>query len=108
MEAGHFEDAIPGLRAAIERLPADGYAPLWLYVARLRTGQGELARSELEASLKNQKDDAWPAPVARFYLGQEDAARLLADAGPDPARRAEAERLMADLHQAPQAPARAP
>ena len=58
--------------------------------------------------MKNQKDDAWPAPVARFYLGQEDAGRLLADAGPDPARRAEAERLMADWREAQQAPAKAP
>jgi hypothetical protein len=66
----------------------------------VRTGQGELARSELEASLNKRKDDAWPAPVARFYLGREDAAQLLADAGQDSHRRCDAATLMADWHEA--------
>jgi len=98
--AGQYGQAIARLRAGIAQLPTDGYGPLWLYDARVRSSQPDLARSELEASLKKQKDDAWPIPVARFYLGQEDAAQLLADAGPDDARRCEAGRLMADWHAA--------
>jgi predicted aspartyl protease len=82
-------------------LPADRVAPLWLYVARVRNGEAELARSELEASLKKQKDDNWPQPLADFYLGKLDAAHLLEAAGKSKdAKVAHARTCMADSYMA--------
>ena len=83
MLAGQLAEAIPKLRLALDKLPADRLAPLWLYVARVRNGEAELARTELQASLKKQKEDDWPKPIAEFYLGELDAAHLLAEAADD-------------------------
>jgi predicted aspartyl protease len=101
MLAGHVADAIPKLRAGLDQLPADRLAPLWLYLARVRNGEAELARTELEASLKKQKDDDWPQPVAGFYLGKLEAAHLLdaAAKGKD-AELAHARTCMADAYMA--------
>ena len=79
--AGHPLEAIPKLRAGLDQLPADRYGPLWLYTARVRNGEADLAKSELQASVKKQQDDDWPAPIAAFYLGKLDAAGLLDAAG---------------------------
>lgn len=84
LQAGHALDAIPKLQAGIDKLPAERYAPLWLYNARVRNGEPDLAKSELQASLKKQQDDDWPRPIAEFYLGKLDAAGLLDQAGKDP------------------------
>ena len=92
MRAGRYAEAVARLRAALDQLPADRYGALWLYLARLRTGEAELARGELEASLKRVDNDAWPYPIAQFYLGKWDAARLFAEAGKDQDK-AEAQRL---------------
>jgi hypothetical protein len=48
-------------------------APLWLYNARVRKGEAALAKTELAASLKKQRNDDWPEPIAEFYLGKLDA-----------------------------------
>jgi predicted aspartyl protease len=104
---GRVEQAVQELRTAVAQLPTEGYAPLLLYDARVRAGQGELARSELEASVDKRKDDAWPTPIARFYLGRENADQLLADAGQDAHRRCDAATLMADWHAAHGAQAKA-
>lgn len=80
---GHLDKAIPQLRRALDQLPAHRYGPLWLYVARVRNGESALAQTELVAALKRQKEDDWPRPIADFYLGRIDAARLLKDAGKD-------------------------
>jgi predicted aspartyl protease len=79
-------EAIPVLRAALDGLPADRYGALWLYQARLRTGDAALAKSELEASEKAHHDQQWPYPVTQFYLGRWDEARVLKAAGDDRAR----------------------
>jgi len=81
LQTGHALDAIPKLQAGLDKLPAERYAPLWLYNARVRNGEADLAKSELQASLKKQKDDDWPLPIAEFYLGKLDAAGLLDQAG---------------------------
>ncbi|WP_296944149.1 retroviral-like aspartic protease family protein [uncultured Massilia sp.] len=81
--AGHPADAIPLLRKALDQLPAEGFGPLWLYNARVRNGEPELARKELATALDKQHQDDWPQPLARFYLGKIDAARLLDEAGRD-------------------------
>jgi predicted aspartyl protease len=101
---GHVDEAIPQLRHALDQLPADRLGPLWLYIARVRHGEAELAKTELEAAVKRQKEDDWPAPIADFYLGKTSAARLLEEAGKDRklahARTCMATSYMAEWHDA--------
>jgi lipoprotein NlpI len=85
--------AVPKLRAALDLLPSDKYLPLWLYLARVRNGEAELARQELASSYMASKEDKWPEPIARFYLGKLDGDGLLANAAradDEPQRRARA------------------
>jgi predicted aspartyl protease len=104
MLAGHLDTAIPQLRSALDQLPADRFGPLWLYVARVRNGEAALAKTELEAALKRQKEDDWPVPIAEFYLGRTNTAQLLDEAGKDAklahVRTCMAEAYMAELHDA--------
>jgi predicted aspartyl protease len=83
LTTGHADEAIPKLRAALDKLPSERLGALWLYNARMHNGEAALARSELEAQVKKQKDENWPAPIADFYLGKLDAAGLLDTAGKD-------------------------
>jgi len=96
---GQLDTAIPQLRRALDQLPADRLGPLWLYIARVRHGEADLARTELEAAVKRQKENDWPAPIAGFYLGKTNAARLLEDAGKD-AKLAHARTCMAQAYMA--------
>ena len=104
MLAGQVDTAIPQLRRALDQLPADRLGPLWLYVARVRHGEADLAKTELQAALKQQKEDDWPAPIADFYLGKINAARLLEEAGKDArlarSRTCIAQSYMAEWHEA--------
>jgi predicted aspartyl protease len=85
-------------------LAADRIGPLWLYLARVRNGEAALAKTELQASLKKQKQDDWPEPIAEFYLGELDATHLLDRAGKDKqfahARTCMADSYMAEWHAA--------
>jgi clan AA aspartic protease (TIGR02281 family) len=99
LRAGQAADAIPLLRAGLEQLPANHVDPLWLYLARVRNGEAGLAQTELRASLDKHRESAWPDPVAEFYLGKLDAARLLDEAGKDKAS-AHARTCMADEYMA--------
>jgi clan AA aspartic protease (TIGR02281 family) len=100
---GHPAEAIPKLRGALDKLPAERFGPLWLYLARMRTGDAELAKTELEAILKKQDNDEWPEPIARFYLGKLNAAGLLERAGKEPkfarGRTCDANAYMARWHE---------
>jgi len=104
MLAGQVDTAIPQLRRALDQLPADRLGPLWLYAARVRHGEADLAKTELQAARKQQKEDDWPAPIADFYLGKTDAARLLEEAGKDAKfarnRTCMAQSYMAEWHEA--------
>ncbi len=101
---GQLDTAIPQLRRALDKLPADRLGSLWLYIARVRHGEADLARTELEAAMKRQKENDWPAPIADFYLGKTDAKRLLEQAGKDaklaPARTCMARAYMAEWYDA--------
>jgi predicted aspartyl protease len=104
MLAGRYSDAIPALRAALDKLPADRFGPLWLYNARVRQGQAGFAAIELEASVQRQHNDDWPQPIAQFYLGRLDAMGLLDNAARDKdsahARTCAANTYMAEWHAA--------
>jgi predicted aspartyl protease len=83
MMAGKIDEAIPKLRAALDQLPAERLGPMWLYNARVRKGEAALANTELAASLKKQRNDDWPEPIAEFYVGKLDAKGLLESAAKD-------------------------
>jgi clan AA aspartic protease (TIGR02281 family) len=99
LQAGQAAAAIPLLRAGLDQLPAERVGPLWLWLARVRNGEAALAQTELRANLDKRHESAWPDPVAEFYLGKLDAARLLAEAGKDTAS-AHARTCMADEYMA--------
>jgi lipoprotein NlpI len=69
-----------------------------------RNGEAALAKTELQASLKKQKQDDWPEPIAEFYLDELDATHLLDRAGKDKqfahARTCMADSYMAEWHAA--------
>ncbi len=101
---GRALDAEPRLRLALDKLPSSRDAALWLYLARLRTGQAELGRTELAAAFARSEDGEWPAPVAAFYLGKSSAQQLLKQAMQDRAlgrkRRCSAIAAMKELYEA--------
>ena len=102
--SGKAAEAIPKLRGALDRLPAERFGPLWLYLARVRNGEADLAKTELQAILDKQDNDDWPEPIARFYLGKLDAAGLLERAGKEQklarGRSCDANAYMARWHEA--------
>jgi lipoprotein NlpI len=86
MALHQYADAAGRLRAALDRLPAERFGAFWLYVARLQSGQADVAKPELETTFARGERDEWPAPIADFYLGRIDAAALLDAAGKDKAQ----------------------
>ncbi|MFC4932296.1 aspartyl protease family protein [Massilia sp. GCM10023247] len=78
--AGKPAEAATRLRAGLDKLYGHELGPLWLYIARVRSGQSELAKTELLAARERNREDDWPAPIHDFYLGKLDEAKLLAEA----------------------------
>ena len=85
MRKGFPEDGAARLRSALEKLPSNRLAALWLYQARVRSKQPELAKTELAAHFAGNKDNAWPGPIADFYLGKITEEDLLKQAGAEAA-----------------------
>jgi predicted aspartyl protease len=100
MLAGRFGDAIARIKPALDKLPAERYGALWLYLARLRAGERDTAGPELQATFARSEDNAWPGPIADYYLSRIDAAALLSAAGRNDERAAvqtcQAKRYMAE------------
>ncbi len=99
-----YAAAAARLRTALDKLPAERHGALWLYIARMRSGQAELAKSELDAIFARTQSDEWPKPIGEFYLGRLSAEKLLAEAGDANSegkeRRCEALAAMGDFHRA--------
>jgi TPR repeat protein len=99
-----YAAAASRLRAALDKLPSERDGALWLYIARVRAGQPELAKSELAATFARTERGEWPKPIGEFYLGQLSAAQLLAEASGTGSegkeRRCEALSAMGDWHRA--------
>lgn len=99
-----YAKAVPRLRAALDKLPAERDGALLLYIARVRSGQPELAKSELAATFSRSDRDEWPVPLADFYLGKLSSGDLLAQAADDRSngkrRRCVALSAMGDWHRA--------
>jgi hypothetical protein len=102
VQQGFLEQGVVRLRHAADKLPTNRTAAMWLYLARVRSKQADLARTELLANLARSQDKAWPAPVADFYLGKITADGLLAQAAADGKRAqdntCEALTAMSDWH----------
>jgi TPR repeat protein len=81
MARERWTEAASHFRTVLDKLPSEHGAALWLYLARLHTGEAELGKRELEAAFAQGERDEWPTPIADFYLGQIDAAALLDAAG---------------------------
>ena len=78
-----YGEAATRLRAGLDKLPTHHAAALGLYLARVHSGQAELAKTELAQARLANRENAWPAPVTDFYLGKLSAAQLLAAAASD-------------------------
>ncbi|MGZ5787725.1 MAG: retroviral-like aspartic protease family protein [Ramlibacter sp.] len=83
MMQGHMPEAVERLRAALDQLPAERTGALWLYLARIQTGQPDLGKQELQTAFERGESDDWPNPLAEFSLGHTDEARLLKAAADD-------------------------
>lgn len=86
MQRSDATAAVNRLRAALDKLPAERQGALWLYLARVRAGQPELAAQELAATFARGESDEWPKPIADFYLGKLTLDKLLAQAPDDGAK----------------------
>ncbi|WP_288378610.1 retroviral-like aspartic protease family protein [uncultured Massilia sp.] len=99
-----YPAAAARLRTALDKLPAERHGAVWLYIARVRAGQADLAKSELAATFARTQSDEWPKPIGEFYLGKLSAEKLLAEAGgansEGAERRCEALAAMGDFHRA--------
>jgi predicted aspartyl protease len=80
-----YADAATRLRAALDRLPAERYGALWLYIARLKLGEADKGKAELATAFDRGERDEWPGPIGDFYLGKIDASALLDAAGKEKA-----------------------
>ncbi|MDB5745800.1 MAG: hypothetical protein JWP72_648 [Massilia sp.] len=83
MLIGMHAQAVTRLRAGLDKPHGYPQAPLWLYIARVHTGQAELAKTELAAARQRNRENEWPAPIADFYLGKLGAAKLIEEARDD-------------------------
>jgi len=99
-----YAGAAARLRKGLDKLPAERHGALWLYLARVRAGQADLAKSELSTIFARTQSDEWPKPIGEFYLGKLSADKLLAEAGGANSegmeRRCEALAAMGDFHRA--------
>ena len=82
-QAGLLAQSQDDFRRLSELDPKDAYAALWLDLARRRSGMA----SELADAAGRFDMQKWPAPIVRFFLGEEtlDAVMAAAD-DPNPVR----------------------
>jgi tetratricopeptide (TPR) repeat protein len=66
-DKGRFSDAAVDFERAVELRASDGYAVLWLHIARRRYGDADPGFAKRSAAL----DAAWPAPIVALYLGRQ-------------------------------------
>ena len=74
---GHAAEGAIDLAKAVSLKPSDGYAVIWLHLARRKAGADD--QGELQANAA-RVDTAWPGPVAQYFAGRIDAAAVMARA----------------------------
>ncbi|MDH7513831.1 MAG: protein kinase [Clostridiales bacterium] len=85
---GVFDEAAENFAGSMAELQGSGnalydYALLYRYLALKRIGAGVEADSILDSRLKSLKDNAWPAPVVRYFTGLLDEEGVLRAATSD-------------------------
>jgi clan AA aspartic protease (TIGR02281 family) len=83
LKAGRYADAAPRLHAALAKTDDGRFEALALYRARVGSGQQALGAEELAARFGRFAKEAWPAPIAEYFLGHIDGTRLQALAAAD-------------------------
>ncbi|MCZ6765070.1 MAG: tetratricopeptide repeat protein [Alphaproteobacteria bacterium] len=73
---GEFHEAAIDLDAAYD-LAKDPYTSIWRFLSIARLGRVDEALRKLERDNRRLRDDLWPAPVVRMYLGTETPDRVL-------------------------------
>jgi tetratricopeptide (TPR) repeat protein len=86
--AGDFPAAAADLARVVTAEPDDLYAPLWAYLAAVRS-DAATARRDLAGAVA-RAGEAWPRPVADLFVGARTAEATLSAAG-DSAQRCEAQ-----------------
>ena len=76
-QGNHAEAALDFAQAI--QAPAGGYAAIWLYAARARSGVD--GTTELAENARSLRSAAWPMPIVEFYLGRRTLQELMAAAG---------------------------
>jgi lipoprotein NlpI len=56
--------------------PANGYRPVWRYLARIRSDDPVAAKEELEKAAAARIDTTWPTPLIELFLGRADIAAV--------------------------------
>lgn len=104
LERKRYPEAAARLAVALANEPDGRYHALTLYLARLRSNQRELGAQELSTRFARYTDEAWPGPIARFYLGRIDIETARAQARLEPKfarqRGCEVDEYLADLYRA--------
>ena len=103
--SGRFAEAVEPLRAGLRRPGSpSAYAPLWVYLSRIRARAGDDgdARAELARLASPHDPPAWTDALADFMLGRIDAGILQRRADEGPAdkrvgRRCEADYYVAEI-----------
>jgi len=99
-----YPEAAARLAVGLADEPDGRYDALALYLARVRSSQREQGEKELSTRFARYTDEAWPGPIARFYLGRIgiDTARAQSLTEPEFAkqRSCEVDEYLAELYRA--------
>ncbi|MBV9553181.1 MAG: tetratricopeptide repeat protein [Alphaproteobacteria bacterium] len=79
---GDYARSAEGFAAELALKPDDAITTLWAYLARLRAGQP--ARERLREDAAKLDTAKWPWPIVAVFLGERDAAQVLADLAKEP------------------------
>jgi predicted aspartyl protease len=83
LHAGRYADAASRLQALLAKTDDGRYEALALYRARVGSGKQALGAEELATRFARFSKEAWPAPIAEYFLGHIDGTRLQALAAAD-------------------------
>ncbi len=84
--SGQAKPAADDFAAALRTAPADALGVLWLHIARVRSGQDDLA--ELKANIDRLDRTKWPGPLFEVLIGEKTMEAVgdiaVADGGDKP------------------------